>query len=1004
MFKFRLVLYLLCSEIVIQTHQQIPSFNSSLLSSIGRAGLKRVPIQPIPKPVLTASKDVRSGGGNYHGTFDNDDIPSQTDPTTTRPTGNTQATGAPEPATSAPNQPIKHTEDTAGQPLSGITSGNTKEKPATRTRVRSRPRQRINIAEEFERIEQKKNPNRRIKLGERIYDGILSKEIKKEIDEIDSKMTPMSGHVTPEKEENLNRFENNNYLMVTASHGIYFYDYGDALIFHDQFDHFILFTIPSTTTIQKEFTEKDCIKFISDNIPNSYPNSSTPAGQVVACDPRFPIDECLPTLVGRFARICDRLVHFHDKQFEEFKDIIDSAYNAFENRLHNRNKRFVIPLVAAAVGYVAHSYFTDTCLFCRDGSGKHDSKKLWNSIRGLEAQMNDTQEGIKVMKELMSGLSKSVTNMEKSLRNEIKVLKSTMRFQIQNVEAAIKDVAIALQDEIRLEQMVKAMEDYINIRLSSLRNIMNLELRQMNKWENAFKVIQKGNLPNELLGYNQLKEILNEIKDQLNPNFDFAIDDSNFPLYYNLPIVDHALYKENDNFLLYIYLRIPLKQIRVNNRFIIKTINSYSFPCAKDQCILDEGRQSPGTLQQFDLPQMSLLVNPKDFKIQHEINLDYLDCQDQGKQKICYTYHPTMLHSPSSCTQAIFNWNETEIVNWCRFKPSKRETYKVIPMDYNYYLVHRDVVPFYNQYCNDTEDKILIGHWAEIFEIDRLCEVYISTTGQRLLGPFSDVLNGTSTNIKNAFLESKLISKIKEKYTNMTKFRLPFNETHRFIRSIEKRFRDNENSSELLDAQLSKEELSQMALFNMEVQEKLGQSVKQLSSKFTTYDMSGSFWGIIGLIGSGIQMMTTLTILFGTLSYSNAFGLIGATIVVIPPRAVTAWNIQLIPDIKVLPDITVDVLDELTGIAFFMSIAFVMLFVILLVFFLVFGTFRTIRFSQHWGVGPPLRLDGGRIEDNFPYVLMLHLNYFAHFVRYIKSRVSILKWISVTYSITELRK
>ena len=790
-----------------------------------------------------------------------------------------------------------------------------------------------------------------------------------------------------------NKFSDEKHQLRTSSHGLYFNYYGSAMIFHELFQHFIKFEIPEKTTLKKEFEKQKCLEFIKTSMKSL---SKTLTGnefleQHCKPDTGDGVPPCTMEIPERYSKICDRLVHYYDKQVIELQDIIDETYSSFEKNL-KRRKRFVITGAVAAL--IAGSFVAGgiggaitggvTGYFSGKAAAKHEVAQLEAVLEMMEKNMSRIADSVRINTETLAGLSQTVTDMEKDLKAEMKIMNDNTRYQVKNLEDSLKEVSMELEVEMRINALTKALEDYVNLHLSSLRNIMIVDLQHIRDWEEIFNVLSFGRIPKKLIGYNRLKGLLNQIHQQIYTNFELSLNDDEFPLYYTLPISTYSIAKKDGLFSIYLQIRIPLKIIRVNHRFNIISVHAHSFPCLNNVCILDKGKLTSGDLQSFDLPQTSYLVNPTTHQIQHEINLDFLDCQENGKSKFCYTYNPTVLQRPSSCTMAIYNWNETEIVRWCKFRPGQREEYRIIPIEYNLYLMHRDVVKSYTQFCPDTPDEqIMIDEWAETLIIPEFCEVFIESTSQRFLGPFSKVLRA-HTVAKRISYHSSLIMKINAKYSNLTKIPFQIHDTTRFIRSIEEKFKLNDKANEIVNTRLSSEELSKVALFNIQAQKALKASMENLNTKFKTYTYHGSFWGYISLIGDSIQMLTSLCVIFGIISFSNIFGIIGATLVIIPARAVDAWEIQLIPDFKLFPDITVDVLDDVSSIAFFMNVGFVILFIGLMILFVCYGVFRKVVITEHYGKGFPLLWVRETNWDTCDCCLMLHLQYQGHMIKHIK--------------------
>ena len=786
-----------------------------------------------------------------------------------------------------------------------------------------------------------------------------------------------------------NKFENNTALVIMASHGLFFNEYAQTLIFHETFQHFIRFPIPTKRELTKAFEKEDCLSFVQRSLSKMNITATRCAGYSGVLFNSFGGEICKSGIIIdiTYIKICDRLVHYYDKQTEELQEIINDSYNNFKQNI--RKKREIVTatvivgaLVAGGIGGAIAGGIAGW--FAGKAAAKDEVAKLAPVLEQMEKNMSIINEAVKVNHRLLCGLSQQVVELERDLKKEMKLMADNFRFQIMNLEESISLVSKTLHEAIQIEIIVKALEDYVNLHLSSLRNIMILELQQIKTWETIFNTLSFGRLPIQLIGYNQLKALLKTIYQTIYTDFEFALNEEEFPLYYTLPIISYVTTQTPEEYVLYVHLKIPLKIVKVNHRFDLITVHPHPFPCWNDECILEKGKLQKGELQSFNLPQLSLLVNPKTFHIQHLINLDYLTCQDNGRKRLCFSFSPNVLQSPTSCIKAIYEWNENEIINWCDFKPARRDEYRVIPITSNSYIVHREIIGYYSQFCKDLPPvRQYIDDWSEIMIIPPFCEVFISATNQKLLGPFSEILKSTSDGQKITY-ESNLIEKINAKYSNLSSLETPTYDSKRFIRSIEERFRSNRNAATVLDTRLTSDELSKVALFNIRAQKDLENSLSNLNSKFKSYTMTGTLWGILSSIADCIQMLTVLTVIFGILSYSNFFGIFGATLILIHPRAVEAWDIQLIPDITLLPPITVDVLSDTTAIAFFMNIAFVIVFIAFSILFIVYGIFRKIEYSTHYGKGPVLHWQRERTWQLSPCSLMVHLNYKGNLIRCIK--------------------
>jgi hypothetical protein len=929
--KLKIILYLIVSDFFIGLNSQQQSDAIRRSSTIGRAGGSKV-VERLQ------SSDVTSGLQQPVQTSSNINQQNQIEPPS-----NTVATNEPELTTSNLVHTARPTIATANvNPQLGITTATT-------------PRVIVSgdtdIIDQFEEAERETQRLNETPIIDRMNWGYVFEKEQEVLPRVTYK----------------DKFEDQDYLVSAASHGLFFHKFGDAYIFHDQFDHFIKYILPQRQDVFINFGRSDCRIFIRKAFACLSPNGT-----------EVPQDL-------RIYKICDTLEEYSSLQVDTLRDIVREAYSQFETRIRDKKAAVVVPaiIVGSAIvagllsfaGGVVGGYF----------GAKHYGKELYKKMHELEREVATNNLVTKINSEILAGLSQNMADLEKDLNMKIWALGHNNQAQIVIMENIIGNMSVEIEMDRRLREVETLLMNYINSRLASYRNIMHLEMDRVREWDEIFNVLRTGRIPRQLISYNQLKGLLKEIYESLQGLFDFAIPDSDFPLYYNLPIVSHAIVQNGTDQILYIHLRVPLKQVRVNNKFHIISPSAHSFPCLNDTCILSEGIKR-NVLQKFDLDQTSLLVNPVTFQVQHEINLDYLDCKDAGNSKVCYTFHPTMLHKPSSCLDAIYHWNETEIVEWCRFREERKEHYKVIPIQYNQYMIHRDIVPYFSQICADgVMHKIHLESWAETLDIPEFCEIFIDQTQQKLYGPFAKVLRSTSYKGHNTY-QSELISLIFEKYANISEIPIPEYSPSRMTRSLEENFKLSRNATNYMISQLDSGELSKIHIFNVKTQAILKDAMKVLDQKVNTYRYTGTFWGYISLIGDSIQMLTSLTVIFGMLSYTNIFGMVGTTLVLITPK-VKAWDLQLIPDIKFFPEINIDVLEDTASVAFFMNVAFVFVFLILTLLFVMSGHFREVRISQHYGVGNPTvwsNEDRTTWDSDAPCTLMVNLTFQSNHLFYIK--------------------
>ena len=783
------------------------------------------------------------------------------------------------------------------------------------------------------------------------------------------------------RQEIPDKFSDEDFLVTSASHGLHFKYHGKAFIFAEQFDHFIKFELPSKTnltdSLPEEFKGSICHGF-RNQVHKLFPNQVDKMSQYNYEN----ISDDTPVIPNPDI-FCETVVNKVKPAVIEMQNILDQRYDSFKSRT---TKRFIgvfigAAVVAAIVGGVVGGVAGHI-------TAKHVTSELKGKVSDLEQSVQGVKEATKINTEQLIGLSKALSSFEKGVNKKFTAIEKNLEMQTSLIYDNLERMAGEIETNQEYMAAKSALTEYGNALLSTIQNVMILELENLDNWEETFNTLLNSKIPVHLINYNQLKSILKEIKKDLPRNFDFALDTSEFLLYYQLPLVDFAVEQPQDDSdiaKLVLHLRIPLKLERFSTNYDIVNLIGHPFPCLENHCVLEK-LTSNEILQRFHLEQNSWLINPKDNHLHYEVNLDYLDCVNSGSQKFCWSFGNSLLRSPSECSKGIFNWNETQIANECEFKPAGRDAYKIIPILPNYYLMHREIVKSYLLFCGPEGVPKPIDPWAVTVEIPKFCEIVVQETKQKLSGPFGELLRSTSHNSTRS-IESNLIEKIQEKYKKPIEIPIEKRGKSRLMRSIEENRQKMMNLSMNLSSKLSQDELKELSIYSMNMQIELSKALNVLEDRVKTYKFSWSFWGHISLVVDFIQMLTTLLVIFGIFSYTNMFGLIGGTVVVLPQTA-NAWEVNLWPRLNLidLPDITANVLDDTVGIAFFMNCVFFVLFIILLMLFLIFGFFRKIEFSHHYGKcnDQGLSLPGSG-EEVWRYhntsTLMIHPRYSANHFR-----------------------
>ena len=140
-----------------------------------------------------------------------------------------------------------------------------------------------------------------------------------------------------------------------------------------------------------------------------------------------------------------------------------------------------------------------------------------------------------------------------------------------------------------------------------------------------------------------------------------------------------------------------------------------------------------------------------------------------------------------------------------------------------------------------------------------------------------------------------------------------------------------------------------------------------------------TFWGLFAVVADGLSLITTLLVVFGTLTYTRLFGLLGVGIVIIQPTPINGWNVDLIPDINILPKIEFQVLEDVTAISWIIKVILTLSFIIMLVLFVTTKWFRTVRLSVHYGKYIPSNI----VKKYFQFAIEINIYNKTQFFRYV---------------------
>jgi hypothetical protein len=740
-------------------------------------------------------------------------------------------------------------------------------------------------------------------------------------------------------------FNNQTFKINTAAHGLNFVSVGRSFIVNDYWIQFIkidspFFAKPNLNTL--DFKE----------ICESYVNKSFNAKSI------------------QFDTFCVNSNNLLEESLKEMNNILQNKYNEFIKK-NNRKKRFIVAALAitglAAVGLTGFYL------------GKN-SNDVEIKIKHLEEEMSKNNLKFNYLTEAMLGLNKINNDRFNNVENKIKFLAETTHKQFKIFEDRVAILLHNMKNLISVHMTPLLMHLYAQNQFSKIQDVVALHLDEYRYFDQIFIQLRKGIIPRDLISYKQLKEITKHIEDNLKGDFEIAFSDEDFVLFYNFPLIAHTLKEIEQNgtksYELIMKLKIPLKRKGKQNQFSIYQPNSHAFPCLTDSCFM-KSNSTENKLISFELPSSSWLINQVTGAIHHEADLDHFNCINTFEEKICLTFEPNLLRTPTSCSYSIHLWNQTGIVEYCSFKQRGVNDYRVIPISTHQYMFHKHIVNEFIETCKDRgTNTIKPTEWCTIYSIEKDCEIMIPATKQHLFGPFTVPINDSTYNEQFGYY-SPLVEIITKKFTEIN---IEFNEDLLDNHFINKTLW-NELKIELNNNQLS--DLGKKAII---VTENLKQKIEKLNTKFTTYTYKSTFWGIFGLIADFISFTVTLMFIFGTLTYTRLFGFIGFGTFLITPKPIQAWEINVLPKIKFLPDINLDVLEDVAFITWILKIVLVMIFILL--FFLLITTkwFRTVKFSYHYGKVQRYITDSQielrRINQN--YSILINIYNKTHFFKHIQ--------------------
>jgi hypothetical protein len=88
---------------------------------------------------------------------------------------------------------------------------------------------------------------------------------------------------------------------------------------------------------------------------------------------------------------------------------------------------------------------------------------------------------------------------------------------------------------------------------------------------------------------------------------------------------------------------------------------------------------------------------------------------------------------PSRCTIAIWNWDRSEVLNYCNFELSLVEQYQPIKIGEGTWIIHKKAIPSYEVKCGGEVKGHELTHWAETVTLESGCR--LKSESHVLYGP-----------------------------------------------------------------------------------------------------------------------------------------------------------------------------------------------------------------------------------------------------------------------------
>ena len=733
-----------------------------------------------------------------------------------------------------------------------------------------------------------------------------------------------------------NKFKNQTFLLESAIHGISFHKTANVLIFDEVWIHVIKFEFPlKSFSPRVSDNKKYCDDFVKKmNIQSNETNKLKESFRIVC------------------KNFETNLIEFSNN----IKQTAQTSLNDFKDRQLTRSKRFIVESlvivgIASAVVTVGGALGK---LFYDVQNTKHDVQVLNNKFIEMERKIEALKINNQMIAENLIGFSKKVDAISKSFDKKLEILKLFMLNQTEQINELFNKTIDYIDQSSILHAIISTFNSYRLTQNMYLENQLNLLLDSIQNYENIFETLRNNRLPHSLISVQMLTTILSTIKEELKGSFDIALDEIDYHLFYSLPLVSFVIRKQTNE--IFVTIKIPLK--RANNHVLFDAIRPQfsGFPCLNKTCSKHTSLDLTNNLVSIYSSNNVWLTDSFTGELTYETTPGSLSCQITSNLDICMVFRTGRLTYPSECNRAIIDWNIEKIVDWCEFKLRSKDHYKPIPISYNKYIVHSSLIPKYNEICDNNKKEMIVNSWAEIIEAKVNCKLNFETINFSIQGPLGKPLTSNQTlNITTFHSELLELIQSDSNDTNFEFSELPLpSPDNKFIT----KFNISENP---INTEWDSNQITAFSQYIYKMNLNISEEMTKLDEAFKTKFNLDGYYQIINSIGTIMQILATIIVIFGLISYSRLFGIYRAGIVLMTAHKTEAFSF-------------VNPLENVKFISFSMiiDISMICFMVIIIITIIKLAWFRKNLISNHYGRGKPRSFE----EDDCGHTLVLNI-YFS---------------------------